>query len=824
MLTQLCNDVRYAARRLTMSPGFTAAAVVTIALGVGINTGVFSILNGIALRDLPAPDAGELVSIHQRYDEETRRQRPISGSASRFSTSEYRAYRDGARTLSIMGYSGTRDVTLGTNAPQTIAGTLVTCNYFDVLRQPPALGPGLAADCDADGVAPTVVLGHEVWTTSFGSDPTIVGREVLLNRQAFTVVGVAAEGMRGVDLEPAAFFAPISTQPLLNVGWDEYRGEWSWLALIGRKNDETSLERVRAELGVIAAQIDQQQAPRKTVLSIDRARPVSSPEDRSELVPIASLVLAAFALVLLIACANVANLLLARATGRTREIAVRLSLGASRGRIVQQLLAESVLLALFGGLLGAVLAVWSVQAIVAYTMGSLPAEVPALAFDTSPDLRVLGFALALTLASGALFGLAPALQLSKPDVQTAMKGDALGVVPRSRGRLLGGLLGTQVAICMVLMIAAGLLLRGLHATQSVDPGFAYENVTVVSYDSGGAGYDAARTAAFERELLERVGALPGVEAVAQAASTPLGTSRIGLAMRLLGQEEWMSVHVNAVSPSYFSLVDIPIVRGRTFTAAELATGSDAVIVTEATARDLWPDREPLGQVLTQALGNPFGPGEVETIDRRVVGVAKDAQINDVGAIPHSYVYLPAVPGGFFSLQLLVKSSGDSATAAAMIREVVADLEPTLVARVRPLEANLEIWRALAGLVSSLSASLGALALVLAAVGIYGVVAYGVGRRVRELGIRLALGASARSVVTLTLRRTMRPVVVGAVVGAAAALGVSQLLASVLFGVSPLDPIALSAAVLFVSAVALVAGFLPARRAMRVDPMTTLRDE
>jgi predicted permease len=505
------------------------------------------------------------------------------------------------------------------------------------------MGPGLAADCDAEGAASTVVLTHELWTSAFDADPAVVGREVLLNRQAFTVVGVAAEGVRGVDLEAVVFFAPISTQPLLNPAWDQYRGEWSWLTLIGRNSDESSLEQVRAELGVVAAQIDQQQAPRKTTLVVDRARSMSTPEDRGDLLAVAGVVMTAFCLVLLIACANVANLLLARATGRSREIAVRLSLGASRGRIVQQLLAESVLLALLGGVLGSVLALWSVRGVVLFAMAALPADAPTLVIDTNPDVRVLAFAFVLTLASGVLFGLAPALQLSKPDVHTAMKGDALGAAPRSSGRLLGTLLGVQVAVCMVLMVGAGLLLRGLYATQTAEPGFEYRNVTVISYDPEGAGYDAARRATFERQLSERVAALPGVEAVAQAWATPLGTRRFGLAARLPGQD-WMSIMANAVSPDYFSLVEIPIVRGRNFTAAELASGSDAIIVTEATARRFWPDRDPLGQVLTQTVGNPFGD-DVETFDGRVVGVAKDAQIASVGEIPSSYVYLPAVPGG-----------------------------------------------------------------------------------------------------------------------------------------------------------------------------------
>ena len=817
MLLHLWNDIRYAARRLGKSPGFTLAAVATIALGVGINTGIFTVLNGLALRELPAPDADELVDVHQIIEGEGVR-RFISGSRSMFSTSEYRAYRDGTRTLSgLMGYSRPYTATLGGDMPQEISGTLVTCNYFDVLQQPPALGRGFTVEnCEAEGAAPTVVLGHGLWTTAYGADPTIVGRDVLLNRQSFTVVGVAAEGVHGVDVVRASYFAPIATQPLLAPAWNVYREEVSWLTLVGRKTDETTLDQVRAELGVIAAQIDAQQPPRKTTLVVARARPLSAPEVRSWVLDVGGVVMGAFGLVLLIACANVANLLLARATGRSREIATRLSLGASRGRVVQQLLAESVLIAVIGGVLGSVLAMWSFQSLVVFVVSALPPEASGLAIDPSPDVRVLGFALVATLVSGVLFGLAPALQVSKPDLQTAMKSGVTGAGRRSGSRLQGALLGVQVAVCMVLMISAGLLLRGLQATQSVEPGFAYENVAVASFDLSGAGYDPTGATAFQRQLMERIGSQPGVEAVAQVARTPLSEGRMGGMARLPGQEQTFPMGFNVASPGYFSLVGIPIVRGRTFTDAELAPASGVMIVTEATARRLWPDRDPIGQTLVMGFGSD--------VEYRVVGVAKDAQITAIGEITSNYVYLPVNSGAPGSLRLLARSSVDFAATAARIRAAAAELDPGLVVNVAPLEANLNLWRSLAGLVSTLSLSLGVLALVLASIGVYGVVAYAVGRRVREIGIRIALGASARTVVALVLKSTMWPVAVGAVIGIGAATGASRILSGVLFGVSPLDPIGLGAATLFVLAVALVAGVVPARRASRVDAVTTLHYE
>jgi putative ABC transport system permease protein len=821
-MRHLLNDLRYAARRLAAAPGFTVAAIVTIALGVGINTGIFSVFNGVALRDLPAPDADELVSIHQLFDVQTGRTRARAGTPSSFSTSEYRAYADGTQTLSgIVAYSRQYTVTLGGDSPQEVTGTFVTCNYFDVLRQSPAMGRGFANDCDVEGAAPSVVLGHELWTTTFGADPAVVGREVLLNRQSFVVVGVAPEGVRGLDFLPVQMFTPISTEPSLTPPLDTYREEWSWLILLGRKNAGVSLEQVRAELAVISARIDQQQPPRKTTLSIDRARPLSDPVGRGETVAAGAVLMMAFALVLLIACANVANLLVARATGRTREIAVRLSLGARRGRIVQQLLAESVLIAAAGGALGSLLALWTVQSLVQLAIAALPANAPALAIDATPDGRVLLFAFVVTLGSGVLFGLLPALQASKPDLHAAMKVDVTGT-GRSSGRLQAALVGIQVAVCMVLMVSAGLLLRGLQNTQTVDPGFEYDDVAVVYFNLAAAGYDAPRVAAFQAQLIERVSTLPGIDDVAQASLAPLAPGSRGVTGRPAGTEQWRPIRINQVSPNYFSLTAMPIVRGRTFTDAEHAAGG-AIVVTESTARSLWPDRDPIGQTLQWALSNIFSAEPVQTLDLQVVGVAKDAQITAIGEVPSNYVYFSAgqMP---LPLQLTVKSAMDFAATARGIRAAAAELDPALVVRVAPLEENLDYYRRLSGLVSTLATTLGTLALVLASVGVYGVVAYAVGRRTREIGIRIALGASAPSVLALMLRRTMRPVVIGAVLGVVLAMGASRVLSSVLFGVSPADPIALIAAAFVVTAVAFAAGALPARRAARVDPTRTLHYE
>ena len=822
MLQHLWNDVRYAARRLGAGPGFTAAAVLTIALGVGVNTGIFSVLNGLTLRELPMPDADQLVNIHQIVEgDESRRS---EGSSSAFSTSEYRIYRDRAQTVTdILGYSAQQwSVSLGEEPSRRLSATFVTCNYFEVLRRPPVLGSGFTGQHCEPGAAPTIVLGHDVWSRAFGADPDIIGRDVVVNRRSFTVVGVAPQGMRGVGMMPVSAFLPIATQPMVTQSLDIYGDErTAWLALIGRR-DGASVDQVRAELGVIATGIDRQRPPRETTLVVDRARPFSEPWLRPVLFAVGGVVMAAFGLVLLIACANVANLMLARASGRSREIAVRLSLGASRARIVQQLLTESMLLATAGGLLGSALAIASSQALFAFALSTLP--VPELLIDASPDARVLAFSLALSLGTGIVCGLAPALHVSKPGLHNAMKQDAIEGSRGTGSRLRGTLVGIQVAVSMVLMIAAGLLLRGLNAAQNVEPGFAFENVSTASISLTEDYSDAERRAAFHLQFMERVRSQPGIDAVAQAAVLPLSASLRGSNVRLPGRDDPVFARVTSVSPGYFSLLDIPIVRGRTFTEAELTEGSTAVIVTEATARRFWPGQDPIGQTIITPRADYVTGGALGERNLEVVGVARDAQVTAIGQIPATFLYLPAIPQNEPVLYLLARSRVDSAATAAAIRAAAAELDPAVSVSVEPLEANFDLWRDLSRLVSTLSTSLGVLSLVLAAVGIYGVVAYAVARRIREIGIRIALGASAYSVVSLILTRTMRPVVIGAVVGLAAAAGISRVLSSVLFGVSPADPVALVGAALVVAGVSIAAGILPARRAAQIDPMRTLQYE
>jgi predicted permease len=811
-------DVRYALRSFGSSPGFTVAAVVAIAVGVGINTGLFSVLNGMLFRNVPAPAAQELVAVNQLIENAS--ERSVRGSGSMFSLAEYRAYRDETRTLAgVLAYSlPEENATLGGSAPRDISGGFVSCNYFEVLRVAPVIGRSFAADSCESGAAPEVVLAYDVWMTSFGGDPAIVGQPILLNRQQFTVAGVAPEGFAGVDFLKAQYFVPIATQPLLIAGLDFAGNDHlSWLMLVGRRADGTSLEQVRSELGVIAARIDAGDPGRRTTIVAERATTFAMSEVRATVIGASAVIMAGFGLVLLIACANVANLLLARAATRGREIALRLSLGATRTRLIRQFLTEGALISLLGGALGSLLAVWSFQGLVAFVLSALPADFPSLQIDPRPDLKVLGFAVALSIATGIVFGFVPALHASKPDQYTALKQDTAGV-PRRGAWSRGALVGVQVAVCLVLTVSASLLLRGLYAAQSVEPGFAYSNVAVASIRLRAGGYDDPRATAFNRELMARVTALPGVSAVAQAAKTPLSPGSMEFELSRSGEGNYQRFFFNNVSPGYFSLLEVPLLRGRDFTEADRVDFGRNMIVSAATARRLWPGDEPVGKTLDLDIGNN------NRAQFEVVGVVSDAQVQTIGAIDDNLVYLAAAPRNETNLQLLVKSDAPWASTAEAVRDVVGSMDSELVVAITPLEDNLEIWRTFSGLASMLAGALGALALVLAGIGVYGQVSYAVNLRLREIGIRIALGAGAREVFRLVVARTVRPVVIGIAVGAVVCLAVGKLLSSLLFGVSAFDPLALGGAAVFVLGTAFAATMLPTRRALRVDPTVTLRSE
>jgi predicted permease len=807
MLSSLAGDIRYALRTLARNPGFAVAAIVPIALGVGINTGIFAILNSVAWRPLPVQDGDALVSVHHESRGGPRRR--VYGARSLFSLPEYQTYRDGSQALAgLMAFSHNWTVTMGRTSPMEIEGTLVTCDYFEVLRVRPHLGTGFTpTNCGSPELPATVVLSHALWQSAFGGDPQIVNKSIVLNGRDVTVVGVGPAGFDGVGMAKVALFASTSMasefSPEQNLATNPHV---SWLTMIGRRHDHTDIGQVRADLALIARRIDDEQAGRLTSLVVEPASALSLPVQRREILRGAGVVLGAFGIVLLIATANVANILLARAATRSRELAIRLSVGATRGRLVRQLLTESAIIAALGGACGMLLFAWLFETLIPWLLSLIPGA-DAMRIDATLDVRVLWFAFALIASTALLSGLFPALQASGARVYAVTKQDSTG--SSGRGWARGMLIGAQVTLCTTLLIPAGLLCRALYAAQTMDPGFEYDNVAVVSVNLRGPRYEKDGAAVFYREWLERLRALPGVEGLSVASRVPLSPGRSQTTFRLADASTAYVVDVNTVSPEFFATVGLPIVRGRVFTDGE----AEVALATESTARRYWPGQDAVGQIIT-----------MDDRPRQIVGIVRDADVSQVASALSSYLYLPAKTSALRGGSALVRTQVDLAGFAAAARAEAARMDASLVVNVQPLSNNLRILQMLSRIAAGVAGTLTMLAVALAGIGVYGVVAYIVSRRRREVGVRMALGADADDVRRLIMRQTMRPIVVGVVIGIAGAAATARVFQSVLFGVSPYDPVAFVAAPALMVAIAAAAAFVPTRQAMQVDPISVLRSE
>jgi predicted permease len=817
LLETLAKDLRYGFRQLRRSPGFTLVAVLTIALGIGMNAGIFSILDALALQPISV-GGQKLASIYPIF--QGHRHRNVHNSPSMFSYPEYKAYRDQNHTFSgLAGYVPFVITTAGGERPVEIVGSLATCNYFDVLNERPMLGRGFVeADCGAARASPVVIVSDDYWRNTLGADLQIVGKTLSLNHSLFTIIGVAPHGFDGTEITPSAFWAPVEMQPAL-LPEDQFLddADLSWMALLGTLKPGISLEQARADLSVITGQM-QTKYPGTMRVEVRSASLFNRPEERGYIFAGGAIVLTAVGLVLLIACANIANLLLARAAGRRREIAVRLALGASRRRLIRQLLTESVLLASMGGALGTFISFVSFEALMRSVIAHLPPGAPPISLHLSPNARVLAYSLLLTVLTGMAFGLAPALQSSRADVNTSLKEEGGEASLRSgrMGKLRNSLVGAQVAVCMILLLAAGLLLHGLYRAQTIDPGFEMKGIDTVNFALTQQGYSEAQAAALHEQMKERLAALPGIDALVQARNTPLGDQHWETSARLPQSGTSLQVRYNRVSPNFFSILGIPIVRGRDFSDSEVQSGARVLIVTEEAAREFWPGQDPIGKSL-EVFGDTSPLLEV-------IGVAKDAQVDLLGQEHPRFLYVPTSLKESADDVFMVHSTlGDAATQRE-IHDAIHQIDPQLLFTVARLEDNPENFRAFSRIVAAASGTLGALAMLLASIGVYGLVSFAVSRRIREIGIRMALGADGRDVMKLILGQALRPVAIGAAIGMVCCAGVSRIFSALLFGVSPIDPIAFLLVPIFLILVAAVACYVPARRAMRVDPMVALRYE
>jgi putative ABC transport system permease protein len=830
----VAQDLRYALRVLRRSPAFATAAVLTLALGIGANTTIFTIVNAILLRPLPVTDPGSMVRLY--------RLEPNGGRGTLFSYSEYAYYRDqNTRFSGLVAYRGEGMVVGPTPGgagadrdAETIVAMFASANYFGVLGKAPALGRGFLPEEELEARS-VVVLSHAYWWRRFGADPGIVGKGLVLNNRLYTVVGIGPEGFGGLDLLAAEVWIPLGMFGELGRRIDR-----DSLLVRGRLRPEATLRQARAEMDVLAARI----ARLRPDTHRDRGVIVNAASTLLELDSFMAMVLtpvfAAVGLVLAIACANVANLLLARASARQREVAVRLSLGASRGRLLRQLLTESALVGLVGAGCGLLASHWTLDSLYTAIVASIPpswgtyllSHRELYAVTVQPDLRIFGYTLALALGSTVLFGLAPALQAARADLATGLH-QTVGGGSRGAGRLRNSLVVAQLGGSLVLLISAGLLVRGLSAAH---PGFDTGSVLLPEANLRVAGYDAPRAAAFRRDLFERLRSLPGVESVAVARVVPLdgGVRQVvvrpeGVAPPRDGRPP--RANYTVVSPDYFATLWISIIRGRNFTDEEARSGARVALLSEATARQFWPDQDPIGKridvgapLVPTVPGDdpaPFLPGVT------VIGIVRDLQSVIVWQKERSYVYLPIDYAAMNASQFLVRVSGGRGAvleARERVRAAVRTLDPSLPLQVREMDEILGLALLPFRAAAILSATLGLLAFVMASVGVYGVMAYTVSRRTHEIGVRMALGARTGQVLGHLLASGFRLIGIGLAAGLIASVAASRLIAGVLFGISPLDPVTFTAASLCLGAVALAAIYVPARRAMKLDPAHVLRHE
>jgi predicted permease len=860
VLEVLLQDLRFGVRMLRKSPGFTSVAVLTLALGIAANTAIFTAFDALFLRPRPVKDPDSLAAIFHVTPGERR---------GRFSYPDYIYYRDHSKSFSDLslfafgmavtssdlpatGPEATPRIAgaVGFQLPQLLQGSaqpimcfFVSGNYFPMLGATPLLGRILLPEDDQGNARPVVLMSGNSWQRRFHSDPKIVGSVLHLNGVAFTVVGVTPLDYLATASSVPDLWAPIPAKIALGAMTRQELENRQVMAGFpsGRLKRGVSLFDAQAELSVLAAQLRTQypESERNMTVSVASARNNLSGLD-PEAWAVVGAAMAAVALLLLIACANVASLLLARAAARRREIAVRLALGAGRWRLLRQLLTESVLLGLFAGALGLPLAGWMLHLLIVEIAAALPSFWGTIALEITPDIRIFAYTLLVSSAAGFAFGLAPALQASKSDVNSALKEEGSAFGQRlSRSRLRGILIAGQMAACLVLLISSALLLRGSQRALKIDPGYEARRVAYLEmYNPANLHYSQSRLLQLNRDLIQRIAGLPGVQSVAQASRGPIGGIRWVPVTPFdatpstpgANESEPPVAGYSFVTPNYFDTLSIPIVRGRNFTLREAEGESPVVVISEATARRFWPAEDPIGKRLKigSEKGTASFPGEKGPFvaSSEVIGVARDVRSMDLRKIDESYVYLPLSQTHKWTSTLLARTEGDPTPLLPAIGQEVRRVDANLPVIGAPLYTMISmdpyfVVSRIGGLLASI---VGALGLLLACMGVYGMVSYSVAQRTREIGIRMALGAERIQVLQLVMSEGFRPILSGIAIGIIASDGVSRALSATLFGLSPLDTVSFAGVSLLLTAIALLATWLPARRATKVDPMVALRCE
>jgi predicted permease len=800
---------------LLKNPGFTAVAILSLAVGIGANTVVFCWIQEVLLRPLPGvARAGQMVVLCPTH------------AAAMWETASLPDIRDYAKLTNVfagaIGSQMTPACLTVNGKPEWTYGQIATANFFDVLGVKPLLGRTFVAEEDLrPGGAPVLVLSEGYWRRRFGSDPNVIGRVVDLNRQSFTIVGVVPAEFRGtMGALRFDFWAPlVMHKQVANFGSLNSRGD-HWLHTQARRQPGVSYATAQAAVDILARQLEAAYPDTNREIGL-RVLPVwKAPYGgQSMMRPVLTLLFAVSLGVLLIVAANLANLLLARATVRQKEIAIRLALGAGRGRLIRQLLTESVVLALAGGVLGALAATWGASLIRAL----LPQTYLPIGYTFAVDGRTLLFTVALTLVTGVVFGLMPALRASRLDLNSTLKeGGRTSGAALPHHRLRSALVVAEVALALVLLVGAGLCIRGSKRTQKIDIGFNPHQVFLGGLRVGMHGYDEPRALVFYRQLRERLTAMPGVKEAAMASWFPLGfEGGSGTSVAVPGYDrkpnEDMDAQYSIVSPRYFAALGIPIVAGRDFTDQDDGTRPRVAIINETMARRFWPGLDPVGRKFS------IWGGQRELT---VIGVAKNGKYRFLNEPAKPFVYFAYQQGAWdLNLGVALRTEGNPLTFASTLRNEIHALDPgvevwALIAMTDFIQAAFLAQR----IVSTLLTALGAVSLVLAAMGIYGVMAYVVSQRTHELGIRLALGASAERVIQLVLSQGMRLAFLGLALGLVGAVGLSHSLTNFLYGVSPFDPLTFAGVAVTLGMVSLMACLVPAWRAAQVDPMVALRSE
>jgi predicted permease len=815
----LWQDAKYGARMLLKNRSVTLIAVLTLGLGIGANTAIFSVVNALALRPLPVEKQDELVVIYSSD----------AGGAD-YGTSCYPDFLDWRDQNTVFtGLAAFGEIPLALSVggdTERAVGQIVTGNYFDLLGVAMQRGRAFLPEEDrTPGTHPVAVVSDALWRERYGADPGLPGRTILVNGYPYTVIGIAPPGFRGTELgiAPQVFVPMMMAVQARPRDFDllKHRGA-RWMTVIGRLKPGVTLTQADAAMDPIAKHLSAVHPDFNGGYQGVRIFPIRQtylwPSERDSVLSFVAILFGVVGLVLVIACANVANLLLSRAAARRKEIAVRLALGASRGRLVRQLLVESMLLALLAGGAGLLVALWSGDALLALR----PPGFARMDVDLALDLRVFGFAFALSLLTGVLFGLAPAWAASRAELGPVLK-DESGTHGYRKSLLRSGLVVAQVSLSLVLLIGAGLFVASLVHARAIDLGLEPRNLLLGSVDLRLNHYTPERGTQLYRELLERVRAIPGVDGASLAEIVPLGMGFARMTVNAEGRtpapDEATEIDVNQVAPGYFRVMRTPVLRGREFTDDDRQGAPRVVIVNDVLAERFWPGQDALGKRLIDP--DPAGAGGFLT----VVGVVKHGKHRSLGEPARPLFHLPLWQSFSGTVTLHVRTIGEPRAVVGPVRRIVQSLDPHLpVFNVRTMGEHLGTAYFVARTTAAMLSLFGGLALLLASVGLYGVMSYAVSQRAREVGIRMALGARRRDILHLMIREGMTLTVIGVVLGLAGALATTRLLAHLLHGIGPLDAPTFAGVSVLLALVALAACWIPARRAAGVDPMVALRYE